>query len=60
MVKCTFCGDELRQGTGKMYVFSNGKIAYFCSNKCEKNQLKLGRTARNLKWTNMYEKGAQA
>jgi large subunit ribosomal protein L24e len=58
-MKCTYCGDEIRPGTGKMFVFNNGKISYFCSNKCEKNQLKLGRTARDYKWTNFYEKGAK-
>ena len=59
MTKCSFCGEELRLGTGKMFVYKNGKILYFCSNKCEKNMMKLGRTARNLKWTKFYEKGAK-
>jgi large subunit ribosomal protein L24e len=59
MTKCTYCGNEMRQGTGKMFVFKNGKIAHFCSNKCEKNMFKLGRVARDYKWTEFYEKGAK-
>ena len=57
MVKCSFCGNEIEQGTGKIYVQTDGKILNFCSMKCEKNELKLKRKARNLKWTTFYEKG---
>ena len=53
---CTFCGSKIREGTGKIFVLKEGKILYFCSNKCEKNMFKLKRTARNLKWTKAYEK----
>jgi large subunit ribosomal protein L24e len=51
MVKCSFCEKDIPKGTGKMYVKTDGKIFYFCSNKCEKNMLKHRRKARNLKWT---------
>lgn len=40
-----------------MYVKSDGKVHYFCSNKCEKNQVKLGRNPKFFKWTQRYEKG---
>ncbi len=40
-----------------MYVRNDNQRYYFCSHKCEKNMLKLGRKARNLKWTESYEKG---
>ena len=40
----------MEKGTGKMYIHSGGKIFYFCSSKCEKNQLDLGRDPRNFKW----------
>ena len=50
MVKCSFCEKEIERGTGKIYVFISGKVANLCSTKCEKNMLKLGRKARNLKW----------
>lgn len=57
MAKCSFCGTEIKKGTGKMYVRDNGSILYFCKSKCEKNMLKLGRDARKYKWTVFYEKG---
>lgn len=56
MVKCTFCGNNIEQGTGKMLVKNDGSIFYYCSNKCEKNQQKLGRLPRNIKWTQEYKK----
>jgi large subunit ribosomal protein L24e len=60
MAKCSFCGNTLEMGTGKMFVEKDGKILYFCSSKCEKNLLKLGRRPRNEKWTKNYVKGEQA
>ena len=56
MPKCTFCGDNIEKGTGKMFVYSSGKVANFCSNKCEKNLLKLKRKPLNVKWTAEYRK----
>jgi len=57
MVKCSFCGNEIEQGTGKIYVQIDGKILNFCSMKCEKNKIKLKRKARKQKWTKKYVKG---
>ena len=51
MAKCSFCGDDIEKGTGKMYVKKDGKILHFCSRKCEKNMLKLKRKPTKLKWT---------
>jgi len=56
MVKCSFCGIDSEHGTGKMLVKKDGKVLYFCANKCEKNMLKLKRKARTLKWTEHYDK----
>jgi large subunit ribosomal protein L24e len=50
-MKCSFCGNEIEKGTGKMLAKNDGKIFYFCSSRCEKNLFKLSRTARNIKWT---------
>ena len=50
-MKCSFCGNEMEKGTGKMFVKNDGKIFYFCSSKCEKNLFKLGRIPRNVRWT---------
>ncbi|MBO8183718.1 MAG: 50S ribosomal protein L24e [Archaeoglobus sp.] len=53
---CSFCGEEIEVGTGKMYVRRDGKVFYFCSGKCEKNMLKLKRNPRKLKWTRKYSR----
>lgn len=50
MVKCSFCNEDMKPGTGKMFVKTDGKIIYFCSMKCEKNMLKLKRKPANVKW----------
>ncbi|MFH1420859.1 MAG: 50S ribosomal protein L24e [Candidatus Aenigmatarchaeota archaeon] len=49
-MKCSFCSRELPKGKGMMFVQPNGKTFYFCSHKCEKNLLKLGRDSRKFKW----------
>ncbi len=53
---CSFCGRKFPRGTGIMYVKTDGTIYWFCSSKCRKNMLKLGRDARKLKWTERYPK----
>jgi len=58
MVKCTFCGEVLERGTGKMYVLKDGTIYYFCSMKCEKNQIKLGRKAIRTRWTKRFQESS--
>lgn len=55
MPKCTFCGEDIRKGTGKMFVFTDGRISYFCSMKCEKNMLKLKRDPKVITWTKRYQ-----
>ena len=57
MVSCTFCGSDIRKGSGKIYVRDNGQVLNFCSSKCEKNMLKLGRDNRKFKWTTSFVKG---
>jgi large subunit ribosomal protein L24e len=54
---CTFCGKPIEPGTGLMFVRNDNQRYYFCSHKCEKNLLFLGRKARKLKWTTAYERG---
>lgn len=51
---CTFCGNVVRRGTEVIYVTKRGKALYFCSQKCEKNMLKLRRKPRETKWTEDY------
>jgi large subunit ribosomal protein L24e len=48
--KCSFCRDTIEPGTGIMFVKKDGHVLYFCSSKCEKNLIKLGRTPRKVRW----------
>ncbi|HLC50882.1 MAG TPA: 50S ribosomal protein L24e [archaeon] len=50
MALCSFCSSQIEQGTGKMFVKNDGTIFWFCSKKCEKNLLKLGRQSKKFKW----------
>ena len=50
-MECTFCGKEIVQGTGKIYIKDDGKVWNFCNKKCEMNTVKLGRKGRNTSWT---------
>ena len=56
MSKCSFCGRNIEQGKGKLFAKNDSTIFYFCSNKCEKNQLKLKRNPRFVKWTEAFRK----
>jgi large subunit ribosomal protein L24e len=56
MAKCSFCGNQLKPGTGKLYAKADGKIYYFCCNKCEKNMLKLKRKPLQTKWTKYFKR----
>jgi len=51
---CSFCGKEIEPGTGKMYIRKDGTILYFCSSKCEKNMLELGRIPKEVRWTRAF------
>ncbi|ADI74260.1 Ribosomal protein L24E [Methanohalobium evestigatum Z-7303] len=48
--KCSFCGEMLEPGTGKLYVRKDGTSYYFCSSKCQSNY-NLGRLPRRTIWT---------
>ena len=56
-VTCSFCGKQIEPGTGLMFVRNDNQRFHFCSHKCERNLLNLGRRARRIKWTSSYEKG---
>jgi large subunit ribosomal protein L24e len=47
---CSFCGEKIEPGTGKMYVRKDGTIFYFCSSKCQ-NNYRLKRVPRRVVWT---------
>ncbi len=48
---CSFCGNDIEPGTGKMFVRKDGTVFFFCNSKCEKNLLELGRVPRTVRWT---------
>lgn len=48
---CVFCGTEQEDYMGTYLIKNDGTIIYYCSSKCRKNHLKLGRDKRKLKWT---------
>lgn len=50
-MKCSFCGEVIKEGTGKIFVHKSGKASFFCSMKCEKNLLKLKRKPLRVGWT---------
>lgn len=56
---CTFCGVEIEPGTGRMYVRKDGVTYNFCSSKCFKNLVQLGRVPRRVTWTRYYEREKQ-
>jgi large subunit ribosomal protein L24e len=53
---CTFCGSEIEPGTGRMYVKKDGVIYNFCTSKCYKNMVILGRVPRRTAWTRYFER----
>ena len=56
MRTCSFCKEEIEEGTGKMYVKKDGTVYFFCSSKCEKNQIGLGRVPRKVKWVKKWNR----
>ena len=58
-MKCSFCKAEIPPGTGKMFVKRDGSVLFFCSSKCEKNMLKLGRKSRKVKWVSKQKAKAK-
>ncbi len=48
---CTFCGQEIEPGTGRMYVKKDGVVYQFCTSKCFKNLVELKRVPRRTAWT---------
>ncbi|MCW1293994.1 MAG: 50S ribosomal protein L24e [Candidatus Parvarchaeota archaeon] len=56
MVKCAFCGEDLKQGSGFMYVKVDGTVLHFDRRKCFSYYL-MGRDPRNFKWTAASKNG---
>ena len=55
MTNCSFCGSPIEAGTGKMYIRRDATVFHFCSSKCQRNQVDLGRVNRHVRWTQAAE-----
>lgn len=55
MVKCVFCGREESPHKGVHLLKNDGSVNFYCSSKCRKNAIKLGRDRRKIKWTAAYK-----
>lgn len=53
---CSFCGNDIEPGTGKLYIKKDGTKYHFCSAKCQRNMVDLKRVNRNVRWTTHFEK----
>ena len=53
---CSFCGDSIEPGTGRLFVRKDGVTFSFCSNKCFKNMMVLKRFPRDTRWTAQYKR----
>ena len=53
---CSFCGNEIEPGTGKMYIKKDATTYLFCSSKCQKNMIVLKRNPRKVRWTKRFNK----
>jgi len=51
---CSFCGEEIEPGTGRMFVKKDGTILQFCNSKCYKNMIELRRIPRRTAWTAQF------
>jgi large subunit ribosomal protein L24e len=51
---CSFCGREMEPGTGSLFIRKDGSTFQYCSSKCRKNSLHLGRVPRRVRWTQQY------
>lgn len=54
MVKCSFCGVEKHIIYGVHVMQNDGAVNFYCSSKCRKNTLKLGRDRRKIRWAEAF------
>jgi len=55
MVKCFFCGENIQQGRGIMFVEVSGRVLNFCSKKCRIN-LRMKRDPKKVLWIKKKKK----
>lgn len=57
---CSFCGQEIEPGTGRMFVKKDGSVFHFCTSKCYKNMIELKRVPRRTAWTVQFFREKEA
>ena len=54
-MKCSFCGGQVPEGRGKVYVKNDGRVFGFCNSKCQKNW-RMKRQGKDVAWTETAHK----
>jgi large subunit ribosomal protein L24e len=57
---CSFCGQEIEPGTGRIHVRKDGTVFQFCTSKCYKNMIELKRVPRRTAWTAQFFREKEA
>lgn len=48
-MKCFFCKNDLKKGSGLLFARKDGTLLYFCSNKC-KRYFEMNKKNWKYKW----------
>jgi large subunit ribosomal protein L24e len=48
-MRCVFCNKLQQPGQGIIFVYSDGRVVYFCSSKCRRNY-RMKRDPKKIKW----------
>ncbi len=51
MPRCTFCKKTFEAPYGLIVFLNDGGFINFCSSKCRRNMLNLGRDNKKVNWT---------
>jgi large subunit ribosomal protein L24e len=54
LAKCVFCGKEQEDYKGTYLMKNDGSANYYCSSKCNKSHINLGRDRRKIRWTEAF------
>lgn len=57
---CSFCGQDIEPGTGRIHVRKDGTVYQFCTSKCFKNMIELKRIPRRTAWTAQFFREKEA
>jgi len=57
---CSFCRRSFPQGMGMVLVRNDGSMLWFCSSKCRRNMLNLGRNPARVRWVRKAKTSSEA